>query len=516
MSSTLGQILIVFGFILIVFVYIVGKKNMDQYEEELELLKENKNFNGKKETKKSKKKSKSSESNTEEILSAFSLKIFDTLGYKNNSFFEKKIEFKFRKIYGKNFRKYFRVHMAKMFSMAVFLIAVFFIILGAYQISSDSSDVQIKGNKIIRPDIGDGERELGIEVNLKNGDSEEKSKVNLQIGEATYTEEELLGIIDKKINEKNILGNNNSLKEVKENIRLPYSFKGIDKDKYKIIWFSNDENIIEDNGKVNPPSKVEGNKTVNISSNLIRKEDNAVIWSKDFDVSVIAQEKNDTTSVESTIEDVEQSIEYAEKDITIPEQIGNYEIHWNVDKNYLKYIILTLLIIVGGVILAYLDLFSKTDKRIAMKKEHILYEFPEFLNKLLLLVNAGNNVKDAWLKISSEANKNNYFYELVRETAYDMREAGTSEVVAYEKFKEKCGVKEVSKFINTVKQNLRKGSSELADRLEELAKDCWSTRVNITKERGKQASTKLLLPMFIMLIAIMLIVGMPAVIQISG
>lgn len=290
----------------------------------------------------------------------------------------------------------------------------------------------------------------------------------------------------------------------------------MDKNKYKIIWFSNDEKIIEDSGKVNPPSKDEGNKSVVISSYLMRKEDNAVIWSKEFEGSVLAQEINNSAAAENTIENVEQIMKYGEKDITIPEKVGKYEVNWSVDKNYFKYIILILIIIVGGVVFAYLDLFTKTEKRIQLKKEHILYEFPEFLNKLLLLVNAGNNVKDAWLKISSEANKNNYFYELVKETAYDMREAGTSEVEAYEKFKEKCGVKEVSKFINTVKQNLRKGSSELADRLEELAKDCWSTRVNITKERGKQASTKLLLPMFIMLIAIMIIVGMPAVIQISG
>ncbi len=516
MSSTLGLILIVLGFILIVCVYIIGKKNMNLYEEELKLLKENKNYNEKKETRLSKIISKSSDSDTEEILSAFSLKIFDVLEYKNNSFFEKKIEFKFRKIYGKKYRKYFRVHMAKMTSMAVFLIAIFLIVLGAYQMSSDSSDVKINGNKIIRPAIGDGERELGIQVNLKNGDSEEKSKVNLQIGEATYTEEELFGILDKVIVEKNILSNNSSLKEIKENLRFIYGFKGMDKNKYKIIWFSNDEKIIEDSGKVNPPSKDEGNKSVVISSYLMRKEDNAVIWSKEFEGSVLAQEINNSAAAENTIENVEQIMKYGEKDITIPEKVGKYEVNWSVDKNYFKYIILILIIIVGGVVFAYLDLFTKTEKRIQLKKEHILYEFPEFLNKLLLLVNAGNNVKDAWLKISSEANKNNYFYELVKETAYDMREAGTSEVEAYEKFKEKCGVKEVSKFINTVKQNLRKGSSELADRLEELAKDCWSTRVNITKERGKQASTKLLLPMFIMLIAIMIIVGMPAVIQISG
>lgn len=48
MSSTLGLILIVLGFILIVCVYIIGKKNMNLYEEELKLLKENKNYNEKK------------------------------------------------------------------------------------------------------------------------------------------------------------------------------------------------------------------------------------------------------------------------------------------------------------------------------------------------------------------------------------------------------------------------------------------------------------------------------------
>lgn len=59
-------------------------------------------------------------------------------------------------------------------------------------------------------------------------------------------------------------------------------------------------------------------------------------------------------------------------------------------------------------------------------------------------------------------------------------------------------------------QNLRKGTRGLTELLEREAEDAFEQRKNLAKKAGEEAGTKLMIPLFLMLIIVFAIVIVPA------
>lgn len=154
------------------------------------------------------------------------------------------------------------------------------------------------------------------------------------------------------------------------------------------------------------------------------------------------------------------------------------------------------------------------DERIKKRSFYIQYEFPDFLNKLVLLINAGMTVPRAWEKIVSDRHNMTPLYEELNATYIEIKN-GKPEISAYEDFARRCRVKEVTKFITLVIQNLKKGSREMVPLLRLQASECWEMRKNLARRLGEEASTKLVLPLMIMFVGILVIVVLPAVLQLK-
>lgn len=157
------------------------------------------------------------------------------------------------------------------------------------------------------------------------------------------------------------------------------------------------------------------------------------------------------------------------------------------------------------------DLFERVKKR----RLSIQLEFPDFVNKLTLLINAGMTVPRAWERVAADSSKNTPIFVELRQTLQDIR-SGMPEHKAYEEFAKRCGVPVITRFISVILQNLRKGNAELVPILRVFSNECWELRKNTAKKYGEEASTKLLMPMMLMLIAIIIIVGMPAVLALRN
>lgn len=511
MEKVIAVILIILGASMFFAVYLAGKKYKEDYEEELGYLEDEIQFREQKKKKKKK-------DDFFPALASFFLKMFDVMNYRNTSFVERRIEMQFIKLYDQDHRKYFRVAMAKTYGMAILIISFGLVFTGLYTISNiQESNVQIVDGKIIRPDVGKGPEVLPLEIQFKGKENEVKKEIELNVGEARYSEEDTISKLEKGLKESLILGNNEDSQAVASRLNLIKNFKGFDTKKFAILWESSNMNIIDEKGNVNRELVDLENGEIDLKAVLVRKEDNKVLWTRDFSMNVLKNgPPTNEQLVKKAVSSFGDSMNFGADKIEIPKNIHGVEVSWKVkkEKNITIYLVIGFMVI--GIALALVRVKESTIKNIKNKREHILYEFPEFLNKLILLVNAGMNIRDAWLKISDDVKKNNYFFRLVKETAYDIREAGTTELEAYDRFKKKCSISQTSKFTNIIRQNLRKGSSEMVYRLEELSKTCWQMRVDVTKEMGKRASSKLLFPMLIMLIVIIIIVGMPAVIQISS
>ena len=152
---------------------------------------------------------------------------------------------------------------------------------------------------------------------------------------------------------------------------------------------------------------------------------------------------------------------------------------------------------------------------IEKRRRSIQMEFPEFVNKLTLLVNAGMTISKAWEKIINENTKEHILYDEMRYSLMEIK-AGKPEAVAYEEFARRCRVKEVTKFVSVIVMNLKQGGSEVVPVLKAQGNECWEMRKNAARQLGEEASTKILIPLMIMFMGIVLIVSTPAVLSMTS
>ena len=177
------------------------------------------------------------------------------------------------------------------------------------------------------------------------------------------------------------------------------------------------------------------------------------------------------------------------------------------------------LIFTGGAVAAFFAVPFLVDSSlkgtIEKRRLSIQMEFPEFVNKLTLLVNAGMTISKAWEKIINENKREHILYDEMRYAMAEIK-AGRPEGIAYEEFARRCHVKEVTKFVSVIVMNLKRGGSEVVPVLREQGRQCWEMRKNAAKAIGEQASTKILIPMMIMFLGIVLIVAAPAVMSMTS
>ncbi|MGI6606591.1 MAG: type II secretion system F family protein [Peptococcia bacterium] len=208
----------------------------------------------------------------------------------------------------------------------------------------------------------------------------------------------------------------------------------------------------------------------------------------------------------------------------------NLQVHWANKSGYflLGVLLVTLFsaglgevdFVTGVFLLALLvAVFFAPDhdlkKKNAARRLSIQLDFPDFLNKLILLINAGLTVPNAWERIVATNKKETPLYEEAARVIYEIR-GGKAEYQAYEDFARRLRVPEITRFSAVVLQNMKKGSAELVPVLRLQAAECWEMRKNAAKRLGEEASTKLIFPMMLMFLAILLIVALPAVLAMQG
>lgn len=157
----------------------------------------------------------------------------------------------------------------------------------------------------------------------------------------------------------------------------------------------------------------------------------------------------------------------------------------------------------------------KLKNRVKKRRLEIQIEFPNFINKLTLLINAGMTMSKAWERISCDCRKTGDFYNEVDKVVVEIK-SGKSEAEAFSQFAKRVKTPEISRLMSTIVQSTKRGGNDLVLSLRLLSNECWEMRKNAIKRLGEEASTKLLFPMIIMFLAVIIIVVTPAIISMQG
>ena len=143
------------------------------------------------------------------------------------------------------------------------------------------------------------------------------------------------------------------------------------------------------------------------------------------------------------------------------------------------------------------------------REEQMLRDYPEIVSKMVLLLGAGLGMRKVLERIAVDYRKNLALGGQKR-FAYQEMENGVSEQEAYQRMGMRMGTGAYRSLAVLLTQNLKKGSKGLLELLKQESQEAFEERRRQAKTTGEKASTKLLLPMGMMLAVVLVILTVPA------
>lgn len=167
-------------------------------------------------------------------------------------------------------------------------------------------------------------------------------------------------------------------------------------------------------------------------------------------------------------------------------------------------------IVLSGLVMWYVE--ELLNDKLEEKREELLADMPQMLSKLTLLVNSGMVVREAWKKVADGGERE--LYKEMQLTVQEM-ENGIAELEAYRNFADRCAIKQIRRFASTMIQNMQKGNSEISYFLKELSDEMWEEKKHLVKRKGEAANSKLLIPTAMIFIGILIMIMVPAFLNIN-
>lgn len=382
------------------------------------------------------------------------------------------------------------------------------LILYDFHASKEASDGIIRRN-----DYGKGSRTESLEAQVE-GESE-KISLEIEVKERQYQAAEVQEFFDQILEtlDKKILGANESFGHVDQNLNLLTSIEG---EPVEISWELDRYDLMNVKGEIMKDEIDLEGEIINLQAVLTYTENEAYQASYQQAVCVFpkaAEEKDKVASEISEKIQENQEKNTSKETFTLPKTVNGKKIsyYFPFDSRGLVLVVMSILILV----LLWLLGKQRGKELEDQRKEQLLLDYPELVNKLTLFLGAGMTVKRAWRKIlqdyesSFKDHDSRYVYEEMKLT-YREIESGVPETESYENFGRRCNLPCYLKLGALLSQNLRKGVKGLGEMLHIESLQAFEERKARAKRKGEEAGTKLLLPMFLMLAIVLVIVIMPA------
>ena len=365
------------------------------------------------------------------------------------------------------------------------------------------------GQKILqRNPHGQGDSSAQLRASI--GENEEEFSVT--VSEQEYTEEELDAVFQEASEdlEKLILGENESLDEVRDDLEL---ISEIPETGISVSWEIDNYEVMDLQGNLISENLTDDGTLVKLSASLLYGERQAVheFYAKVYPPMISRAERQMSDLKEKIARADEETA--AEDHLVLPDQINGERVEWSYTADTRAFAILVLVAGTAAMICVSKDQSGKEEEKRRIRQ--MKTDYPQIINKFNLYIGAGMTIRRAWSCIADDYEKKRERYGkrvAYEEMIYTLHEiqGGAPEGECYEKYGNRCGISRYRKFGTMLSQNLRKGSRGITDLLEREAEEAFEDRKNMAKKLGEEAGTKLMIPMFIMLSVVFVIVTVPA------
>ncbi len=342
--------------------------------------------------------------------------------------------------------------------------------------------------------IGEKESDMDISVSGRMYNSEERKRAFQAAGEELETL---------------ILGDNKSLDEVRGNLNLITTIPGTD---ISVSWETDRYDVIDMQGNLKEDVLTEQGTVVKLTAVLSYTDEKA---SHEFYIKAYPPLLNDD---ERIMEDLQNSVVRSNEEtateeyMILPNSVNGETIQWEYGTDQRAAAILVIGIGAAGMLIVSEGQRKKEEEKKNARQMQI--DYPQIINKFNLYIRAGMTIRRAWFLIAQDYERKNdgkkrKAYEEMIFTMNQMQ-GGVPEGECYENYGKRCGISCYRKLGTMLSQNLKKGSGGLSQLLEREAQESFEDRKNLAKKLGEEAGTKLMIPMFLMLIIVFAIVIIPA------
>lgn len=393
--------------------------------------------------------------------------------------------------------------------LLIFVVCILFAFV--MEVSSSSKKVLQQGNYLVRQEGGQGEGQVSIVV---SGEGKKEQTISVEIPEKQYTKKELA----KKMKEakqyisEHYLGENESKEQVWKSLNFMDS---IPNSAILVSWSVSDNTYLNMDGTLENDLVPEEGVDCLVYAKLTYLEEKEEM---EFLVHIVPKKElsdSDWKDAVSKAISEEAKKEETKKKFKLPTKVLNEEVTYSEPKESGGSMFLMLGFV--GVVILWIFYDQDLNKKMKEHDTQMLVDYPELINKFVLLLSAGMTVNGAWGKIAKEyqnkisENKceKRFAYEEWAVTWNEMNN-GVTETKALEHFGQRSKLLPYMKFSSLLAQNLRKGSKGLLELLEYEAMDAFENRKQMTRRLAEEAGTKLLGPMMAMLFLVLIIIMVPA------
>ncbi len=362
---------------------------------------------------------------------------------------------------------------------------------------------------LIREDYGGEESTCTLEYWREET---EKKELTVTVEPVRYREEELNRRFQEGFSylEGEMLGENKSLEQIQDSMNL---LTNIPDSGLSVKWYSDDYTLIDEQGIVNNVGLPEA-RTVWLQLELSYED---TVQTREYEVVIqpkhLTEEEMEKEQLQQAIEKLLRESEY-EKQVSLPAEIQG--IHLAEKKNEKVRVLAIILLCVGVLGMLWFRQKEELQQRLNRQKADFQRSYPYLVNQLVLYVNAGATLQDAFERIlqpyEDGKRKPDSLYKVLKIMKNEMH-SGVSREQAYIRLGKRIGLPEYLKLTSLFVQQSQKGSGGLTLQLEQAEREAFEHRKEWAKRLGEKAGTKLLFPMILLMLISMVIVLCPTLLQ---
>ena len=340
------------------------------------------------------------------------------------------------------------------------------------------------------------------------------SSVEVEVEPRELTSEESTALLEAAVEdmESYILGDNLSLEEVRSDLNLMDEIEGTP---ITVEWDMDTYEALNLDGSLRTKNLTEEGTVVVLTATLTCYGE-TMIWQAAAQVfsPELSAEEEWLLAVDEAVSAAQEESSQDELK-SLPRSIAGLSVGWEEEGSSNVFILIALTLVCAAAVFFAGDQDLK--KEVKNREIQMELDYSRIVGKLVLLTAAGATIRTAWetivrdylAKRSDGREERRYAFEEMALSCREM-ENGVAEAKAYENFGMRCRLPCYQKLAALLEQNIKKGSKGLSLMLKAEIGDAFEQRKAAAVKRGEEASTKLLVPMVMLLAVAMIMIMVPA------